>query len=58
MVNVKDRYKQIEKIKQKVAFLNEMIGLLEAEPEKREINLPSDIIKEIMAWQKAEGTPR
>jgi hypothetical protein len=35
-----------------------VIGLLEAEPEKREMNLPSDIIKEIMAWQKAEGTPK
>ncbi|WP_352926776.1 hypothetical protein [Peribacillus simplex] len=58
MVNVKDRYKQIEKIKQKVDFLNEMIGLLEAEPKKREMNLPSDIINDIMAWQKAEGTPR
>jgi hypothetical protein len=57
-VNVKDRYKQIEKIKQRVALLNEVIGLLEAEPEKREMNLPSDIIKEIMAWQKAEGKPR
>ncbi len=57
-MNVKDRYKQIEKIKQRVAFLDEVIGLLEAEPEKREMNLPSDIIKEIMAWQKAEGTPR
>ncbi|MEK4067731.1 hypothetical protein [Peribacillus sp. FSL R5-0717] len=58
LVNVKDRYKQIEKIKQRVALLNEVIGLLEAEPKKREMNLPSDIIKEIMAWQKAEGTPR
>lgn len=57
-MNVKDRYKQIEKIKQRVAFLDEVIGLLEVEPEKREMNLPSDIIKEIMAWQKAEGTPR
>lgn len=57
-MNVKDRYKQIEKIKQRIAFLNEVIGVLEAEPEKREMNLPSDIIKEIMAWQKAEGTPR
>ena len=55
---LKNRYKQIEKIKQRVALLNEVIGLLEAEPEKREMNLPSDIIKEIMAWQKAEGTPR
>ena len=58
LVNVKDRYKKIEMIKQKVAFLNQVIGSLEAEPEKREMNLPSDIIKEIMDWQKAEGTPR
>ncbi|MGE6613610.1 hypothetical protein ACQKFG_24425 [Peribacillus sp. NPDC076916] len=58
LVNVKDRYKKIEIIKQKVAFLNQVIGLLEAETEKREMNLPSDIIKEIMDWQKAEGTPR
>ncbi|MFE4811946.1 hypothetical protein ACFQ9Y_12375 [Peribacillus simplex] len=58
LVNVKDRYKKIEMIKQKVAFLNQVIGLLEAETEKREMNLPSDIIKEIMDWQKAEGTPR
>lgn len=57
-MNVKDRYKKIEMIKQKVAFLNQVIGLLEAETEKREMNLPSDIIKEIMDWQKAEGTPR
>ncbi|WP_342614965.1 hypothetical protein [Peribacillus frigoritolerans] len=58
LVNVKDRYKKNEIIKQKVAFLNQVIGLLEAETEKREMNLPSDIIKEIMDWQKAEGTPR
>lgn len=58
LVNVKDRYKKIEIIKQKVAFLNQVIGLLEAETEKREMNLPSDIIKEIMDWQKTEGTPR
>jgi hypothetical protein len=58
LVNVKDRYKKIEMIKQKVAFLNQVIGLLESETEKREMNLPSDIIKEIMDWQKAEGTPR
>ncbi|WHY57145.1 hypothetical protein [Peribacillus simplex] len=58
LVNVKDRYKKIEMIKQKVAFLNQLIGLLEADSEKREMNLPSDIIKEIMDWQKAEGTPR
>lgn len=57
-MNVKDRYKKIEMIKQKVAFLNEVIRLLEEEPEKRELNLPSDIINEIMAWQKVEGTPR
>lgn len=58
LVNVKDRYKKIEMIKQKVAFLNEVIRLLEEEPEKRELNLPSDIINEIMAWQKVEGAPR
>ncbi|SIS10617.1 hypothetical protein SAMN05878482_11441 [Peribacillus simplex] len=58
LVNVKDRYKKIEMIKQKVAFLNQLIGLLEADSEKREMNLPTDIIKEIMEWQKAEGTPR
>ncbi|MGE7907122.1 hypothetical protein ACQKNS_22245 [Peribacillus sp. NPDC094092] len=60
LANVKDRYKKIEMIKQKVALLNQVIGLLEAEVETeiREMNLPSDIMKEIMDWQKAEGTPR
>ncbi|CAH0285872.1 hypothetical protein SRABI96_04112 [Peribacillus sp. Bi96] len=58
LVNVKDRYKKIEKIKRKVALLNEVIILLEAEPEKRKMNLPSDIIKEIMAWQREDGLPR
>ncbi|MFJ7754219.1 hypothetical protein ACQKGI_17550 [Peribacillus muralis] len=55
LVNVKDRYKKIEMIKRKIAFLDEVIGILEEEPEKREMHLPADIIKEMIASQKDEG---
>ncbi|AOH53121.1 hypothetical protein ABE28_002065 [Peribacillus muralis] len=55
LVNVKDRYKKIEMIKRKIAFLDEMIGILEEEPEKREMHLPADIIKEMIASQEDEG---
>ncbi|KWW22235.1 hypothetical protein AS888_13250 [Peribacillus simplex] len=58
LVNVKDRYKKIETIKRKIAFLDEVIGMLEAEPERRELHLPTDIIKEMIASQKDEGRPR
>ncbi|MFD6441624.1 hypothetical protein ACFWDG_17850 [Peribacillus sp. NPDC060186] len=58
LVNVKERYIKIESIKQKVAILNDAIRLLEADPEKREMILPPNIIEEIKAWRKVEGLPR
>ncbi|MBK5482442.1 MULTISPECIES: hypothetical protein [unclassified Peribacillus] len=57
LVNVKERYIKIESIKQKVAIINEAMGLLEADPEKREIILPPTIIEDIKAWRKVEGLP-
>ncbi|MFB6799928.1 hypothetical protein [Peribacillus butanolivorans] len=57
LVNVKERYIKIDSIKQKVAIINEVIRLLEADPEKREIILPPTIIEEIKAWRKVEGLP-
>ncbi|WP_285768653.1 hypothetical protein [Peribacillus sp. SI8-4] len=58
MVNVKDRYKKIETIKRKISLLKEAIGILEAEPEKRELHLPAGIIKEMIASRKEEGRSR
>ncbi|MCK1994142.1 hypothetical protein GW626_02060 [Peribacillus muralis] len=58
LVNVKDRYIKIETIKRKIASLDEIISILEADPEKRELHLPSGIIKEMIASQKDEGPPR
>ncbi|AXN41787.1 hypothetical protein CN689_19210 [Peribacillus butanolivorans] len=57
LVNVKERYIKIDSMKQKVAIINEVIRLLEADPEKREIILPPTIIEEIKAWRKVEGLP-
>ncbi|MFI8493581.1 hypothetical protein ACIGC1_11790 [Peribacillus butanolivorans] len=57
LVNVKERYIKIESIKQKVAIINEAMGLLEADPEKREIILPPTVIEDIKAWRKVEGLP-
>ncbi|MBK5444636.1 MULTISPECIES: hypothetical protein [unclassified Peribacillus] len=57
LVNVKERYIKIESIKQKVAIINEAMGLLEADPEKREIILPPTIIEDIKAWRKVEELP-
>ncbi|MFJ8246400.1 hypothetical protein ACIQ4Z_16255 [Peribacillus asahii] len=55
LVNVKERFNEIEMIKQKIRTLNSILSLLEAEPNKREIVLSPSLIEEIRKWQETEG---
>ena len=55
LVNVKERFNEIEMIKQNIITLNSILSLLEAEPDKREIVLSPSLIEEIRKWQETEG---
>jgi len=55
LVNVKERFNEIEMIKQNIITLNSILSLLEAEPNKREIVLSPSLIEEIRKWQETEG---
>ncbi|MFB5283257.1 hypothetical protein [Peribacillus sp. Hz7] len=55
LVNVKERFNEIEMIKQNIITLNSILSLLEAEPNKREIVLSPSLIEEIRKWQEKEG---
>ncbi|USK70845.1 hypothetical protein [Peribacillus asahii] len=55
LVNVKERFNEIEIIKQNIITLNSILSLLEAEPNKREIVLSPSLIEEIRQWQETEG---
>ncbi|MFJ8268309.1 hypothetical protein [Peribacillus asahii] len=55
LVNVKERFNEIEMIRQNIITLNSILSLLEAEPNKREIVLSPSLIEEIRKWQEMEG---
>ncbi|MEH6949195.1 hypothetical protein V7068_19430 [Bacillus sp. JJ634] len=55
LVNVKERFNEIEMIKQNIITLNSILSLLEAEPNKQEIVLSPSLIEEIRKWQETEG---
>lgn len=58
MMNVKERYRKIDAVKQQVAILDDIIQTLEEDSGKEEIILPASIIELIRTWRKEEGMPR
>jgi hypothetical protein len=54
IVNVKERFNNIEKIKVRVSQLERFISLLQAEPEMEQMILPTFIIDDIKVWKEME----
>lgn len=54
LVNVKNRFDEIEEIKQRIMVIKRMISKIQMEAENEEIKLPPVIIEEIKKWKEAE----
>jgi hypothetical protein len=54
IVNVKERFNTIEKIKVRVSQLDRILSLVQTEPEMEQIVLPTFIIDDIKAWKEKE----
>jgi hypothetical protein len=54
MVYVKERFKSIEKIKQKVSLLDRLSTRVQSAPNNEEIFLSGILMEEIKAWKEAE----
>ncbi|MGG5252382.1 hypothetical protein ACQYAD_02415 [Neobacillus sp. SM06] len=55
LVNVKDRFQQIEQINRKLAEINGLIEKIQEEPEMERIVLANDIIDELRRWVDQGG---
>lgn len=58
LVNVKERFAEIEVIKQKMFILDRIISQVQMESEKEEIILSPIIIEEIRKWQETEDNKK
>lgn len=54
MVYVKERFKSIERIKQKISGIEKLISLVHSEPSIEEVFLSGLLMEEIIAWREAE----
>lgn len=54
LVNVKDRFAEIEEIKQRIFIINRIISKVQMELDKEEILLSPIIIEEIREWKETE----
>jgi hypothetical protein len=54
IVNVKERFNNIEKIKILVSQLDRVISLIEKDPEMEQIVLPTFMIDDIKTWKEKE----
>lgn len=54
LVNVKERFNEIEGIKQRIFLLNRIISQVKQNPSTEEFILSNAIIEEIRAWQETE----
>ncbi len=55
LVNVKDRFQQIEQINRKIAEINVLIQKIHAESEMEQIVLANDIIADLKRWVEQGG---
>lgn len=51
LVNVKERFQQIEHIKEGISEMDRIIQLLQREPETAEITLPNALMNELKKWK-------
>ncbi len=54
LVNVKNRFAEIEVIKQRIFILKQIISKAQMESEREDITLSSNIIEEIRKWKEME----